>query len=95
MRFYLHILRDHSYEVARAFVKVGARVIMVNRKEEQGDDAIQKIKSEVGDKAEIEWVGCDLGNLKQVKEVFGNIAAKEQRLDLVSLLCSVHSNLSC
>jgi len=74
----------HSYEIARAFVKVGARVIMVNRKEEQGDDAIQKIKSEVGEDAQIEWVGCDMGNLKQIKEVIGGIAEKEERLDLVS-----------
>lgn len=63
---------------------MGARVIMVNRKEEQGDDAIQKIKSEVGEDAQIEWVGCDMGNLKQIKEVIGGIAEKEERLDLVS-----------
>ena len=56
---------------------------MVNRKEEQGEEAIKKIKEEAGEKAQIEWMGCDLGNLKQVKEVFTRIRDREQRLDLV------------
>jgi NAD(P)-dependent dehydrogenase (short-subunit alcohol dehydrogenase family) len=81
-----------GYEVARAFVKVGARVIMVNRKEEQGDDAIQMIKSEVGQDAQIEWVGCDMGNLKQIKEVIGGIAKKEERLDLLILSAGINVN---
>ena len=32
---------------------------------------------------EIEWKGCDLGDFKQVKEVFGKLAASEPRLDYV------------
>lgn len=56
---------------------------MVNRKEEQGDEAIKKIKEEVGPDAKIEWEGCDMGNLKQVKEVFSKIREREERLDLV------------
>lgn len=67
-------------------MKVGARVIMVNRKEEQGDEAIKQIKEECGPDAKIEWEGCDMGNLKEVKEVFTKIAERESRLDLVSLL---------
>lgn len=61
----------------------GARVIMVNRKEEQGQEAIKKIKEEAGENAQIEWIGCDMGNLKQVKEVFTGIREREKRLDLV------------
>jgi hypothetical protein len=56
---------------------------MVNRKQEQGDESIRKIKEEHPE-AKIEWMGCDLGNLKEVKEVFGKFAEKEDRLDLVS-----------
>lgn len=61
----------------------GARVIMVNRRSEQGDDAIAAIKKESGSKAQIKWVGCDLGSLKQVKEVFTMMRENEERLDLV------------
>lgn len=73
-----------SYEVARAFVQNKARVIMINRKEEQGNEAIAKIKSEVGEQAQIEWLPCDFGSLKEVKEVFTGIREREKRLDLVS-----------
>jgi hypothetical protein len=34
----------HTYVVARAFVFHGASVIMVNRKEEQGQDTIKKLR---------------------------------------------------
>lgn len=56
---------------------------MVNRKSEQGDAAIDSIKKEKGPDAEIEWIGCDMGVLKQVKEVFTQMREKEKRLDLV------------
>lgn len=75
-----------GFEIAKAFVQNKARVIMVNRKEDQGDDAIKKIKEEVGEHAQIEWVGCDMGNLKEVKKVFTELREKESRMDLVSLV---------
>jgi enoyl-[acyl-carrier-protein] reductase (NADH) len=56
---------------------------MVNRKEDQGQEAIEKIKKELGDDAKIEWTPCDLGSLKNVKEVFTRIQEQEERLDLV------------
>jgi len=74
-----------SFEIAKAFVQNGARVIMVNRKEEQGDEAIKKIKEECGQDAKIEWEGCDMGTLKEVKEVFTRIREREDRLDLVCI----------
>ena len=58
---------------------------MVNRKEEQGDEAISKIKSEMAD-AKVEWIHCDLGNLSEVKQVFTDLREREKRLDLVSVL---------
>lgn len=56
---------------------------MVNRKSEQGDAAIDAIKKESGSDAKIEWVGCDVGSLKQVKEAFTKLRESEERLDLV------------
>jgi len=79
-----------GFEISRAFVLNNARVIMVNRKEEHGQDAIDKIKKEAGDDAKIEWVQCDVGNLKEVREVFSGIAEREKRLDL--LVCSAGIN---
>lgn len=59
---------------------------MINRKEEQGNDAIEDITEEVqkeGGKGSVEWVGCDLGDMKQVKEVFSGLAKRLDRLDYV------------
>lgn len=56
---------------------------MVNRKEEQGQGAIDKIKEEAGPDAKIEWIPCDMGNLNEIKEVFSAIREREERLDLV------------
>ena len=72
------------YEVAKAFASANAKVIMVNRKEEQGTEAISKIKTEVDPEAKIQWRQCDLGNLKEVQSVFNNIADDEERMDLAS-----------
>jgi NAD(P)-dependent dehydrogenase (short-subunit alcohol dehydrogenase family) len=74
-----------SFEIAKAFVQNGARVIMVNRKEDQGDVAIKRIKEECGQDAKIEWEGCDMGTLREVREVFTRIREREDRLDLVCL----------
>ncbi|PYH81337.1 short-chain dehydrogenase [Aspergillus uvarum CBS 121591] len=81
-----------GYEVARAFVLNGARVIMVNRKEEQGQSAIESIKKEAGEGAQIEWVSCDMGNLKEVREVFEGIRQREERLDLLILSAGINAN---
>jgi NAD(P)-dependent dehydrogenase (short-subunit alcohol dehydrogenase family) len=79
-----------GFEISRAFAHEHARVIMINRKKEQGDKAIKQIKDEVGPDAKIEWQGCDLGNLKEVGEVFSGIRDREERLDL--LICSAGIN---
>ncbi|RAH77891.1 short-chain dehydrogenase [Aspergillus japonicus CBS 114.51] len=81
-----------GYEVARAFVLNGARVLMVNRKEEQGQSAIESIKKEAGEGAQIEWVSCDMGNLKEVREVFEGIRQREERLDLLILSAGINAN---
>ncbi|KAH3520846.1 hypothetical protein KXV64_006356, partial [Aspergillus fumigatus] len=71
-----------GYEISRAFVLNGARVIMVNRKEEQGQSAIDKIKEEAGADAKIEWIPCDMGDLNKIKEVFSGIRERESRREL-------------
>ncbi|CZT11348.1 probable dehydrogenases with different specificities (related to short-chain alcohol dehydrogenases) [Rhynchosporium agropyri] len=81
-----------GYEIARAFVEAKARVIMINRKEEQGEDAIKTIKKEVGEHAQIEWLHCDLGSLREVKEVFTGLREREKRLDL--LICDAGINVN-
>ncbi|KAJ6163762.1 short-chain dehydrogenase [Penicillium chrysogenum] len=81
-----------GYEVSRAFVLNGARVIMVNRKQDQGLAAIEKIKKDAGTDAMIEWLPCDMGNLKQIKETFTKFREQEERLDLLVLSAGINAN---
>ncbi|KAH1488217.1 hypothetical protein KXX06_003574 [Aspergillus fumigatus] len=81
-----------GYEISRAFVLNGARVIMVNRKEEQGQSAIDKIKEEAGADAKIEWIPCDMGDLNEIKEVFSGMRERESRLDLLILSAGINVN---
>ncbi|KAK4670025.1 uncharacterized protein QC763_208120 [Podospora pseudopauciseta] len=80
-----------GFEVSRALANAGCRVIMVNRKEEQGDDAISTIKSE-SPNAQVEWKGCDLGSLKEVREVFSDLRNSLDRLDYLVLSAGINTN---
>lgn len=80
-----------GFQISRQFAQAKARVIMVNRKEEQGDEAIKQIKEETPG-ADVDWVGCDLGSLKEVKQVFGDLRAKLDRLDLLILSAGINTN---
>jgi len=81
-----------GYEVAKALALKGARVIIVNRKEEQGDAAKDEISKLSQESADVEWKHCDLGSLKLVKEVFSGIADKEKRLDFLVLASGINAN---
>lgn len=80
-----------GYEVSRALAHAGCKVIMVNRKEEQGTSAIEAVKSEKQD-ADIDWKECDLGNLSQVREVFGGFRESLDRLDFLVLSAGINTN---
>ncbi len=80
-----------GYEISRFFARMGCHVIMANRKEDQGQEAIDKIKAECskeGKEAKIEWIQLDLGSLKMVKEV---VTKLRERLDRLDLVCSAMS----
>jgi len=81
-----------GYEISRFLATNGARVIMVNRKEEQGQEAIEKIKKESDGKAQIEWLPCDLGSLSEIQETFSDIREREKRLDILVLNAGINSN---
>lgn len=80
-----------GFEISRALAHAGCRVIMVNRKEDQGDDAISKIKEETPN-AQVEWKHCDLGSLKEVRSVFSSLRDSLDRLDYLSLCAGINTN---
>jgi NAD(P)-dependent dehydrogenase (short-subunit alcohol dehydrogenase family) len=80
-----------GYEVSRALANGGCKVIMVNRKEEQGQSAIDNIKKE-SPGADIDWKECDLGSLSQVKSVFSELRESLNRLDYLVLSAGINAN---
>ncbi|KAK1752919.1 hypothetical protein QBC47DRAFT_348140 [Echria macrotheca] len=80
-----------GFEISRALANAGCRVIMVNRKEEQGAEAIEKIKKETPT-AQVDWKECDLGTLSQVREVFSSLRESLDRLDFLVLSAGINAN---
>lgn len=79
-----------GYEISRALAHAGCKVVMVNRKEEQGDDAIAKIKEE-SPNADVEWRKCDLGCLPRVKYEFSELRNSLERLDYLVLSAGLNA----
>ncbi|KAJ9242010.1 hypothetical protein DTO169E5_3231 [Paecilomyces variotii] len=81
-----------GYAAARGFLEAKAKVILVNRQWDTGSDAIHEIKNDFGRDALVEWYHCDLGNLKETKEVFDGIREREKRLDILVLSAGINAN---
>lgn len=80
-----------GYEISRALAHAGCTVIMVNRKEDQGQAAIDRIKEE-SPEAKVDWKECDLGNLAQIRTIFSNIRDSIDRLDYLVLSAGINAN---
>ncbi|KAL2020591.1 hypothetical protein VTK56DRAFT_8179 [Thermocarpiscus australiensis] len=80
-----------GFEVSRALANAGCRVIMVNRKEEQGEEAKATVRAE-SPGASVEWKECDMGSLKQVRDVFSQLRQSLDRLDFLVLSAGINAN---
>lgn len=72
-----------GFEVARALALAKARVLVLSRRADHGDQAVATTK-EHDPNANVEFVELDLGDLAVVKEVADRICKTEKRLDIVS-----------
>ncbi|PHH73343.1 hypothetical protein CDD80_3886 [Ophiocordyceps camponoti-rufipedis] len=80
-----------GYEVSRALAHAGCKVLMVNRSEDEGQAAMDKIRQE-SPEADVDWRECDMGNLAQVKAVFSSIRDSLSRLDYLVLSAGLNAN---
>jgi WW domain-containing oxidoreductase len=60
-----------------------ARIILLSNKEDHAQEAMEELK-EWGDVGQVEWVKCDLANLKETDRVAKAILGKESELAGVS-----------
>lgn len=73
-----------GFEVAKVLALANARVFLLSRKEENAQDAVAKIKqASSGAIPDVTFLQCDLGNLRQVRDVADNVRDNESRLDIV------------
>jgi NAD(P)-dependent dehydrogenase (short-subunit alcohol dehydrogenase family) len=80
-----------GYEISRALAHGGCKVIMINRKEEQGQEALDQIRKETPS-ADVAWKECDMGHLADIKEVFSKLRDSQDRLDYLVLSAGVNTN---
>ncbi|KAF7977755.1 hypothetical protein HWV62_2848 [Athelia sp. TMB] len=72
-----------GFEVAKTCALHNARVLLLSRKTEHGDEAIRQIKEAASGTVDVEFIKCDLGSLKSVKEVADKIRNEEKRLNIL------------
>jgi len=72
-----------GFEVAKALAESRARVLVLSRKSERGEEAVRKIREATSGGVDVEFIEVDLGSAKNVQEVADSIKEKEQRLDIL------------
>jgi NAD(P)-dependent dehydrogenase (short-subunit alcohol dehydrogenase family) len=83
--------RGIGYEISRALAHAGCKVIMVNRKEDDGESAISTIRKE-SPNADVDWKGCDMGRLAEVKNLFTDLRESLDHLDFLVLSAGINAN---
>jgi len=75
-----------GFETSKILLSKGARVVMLNRNPKKTKEAMALIKSELGDKVNVDFVQMDLGNQASVKAAAAKILEQESRID--ALMCN-------
>ncbi|KAI0374072.1 NAD(P)-binding protein [Pilatotrama ljubarskyi] len=74
-------------EVAKVLASKGARTLVLARREDDPDAALEDIRTYCKDNAaqnpELAFVECDLANLEEVERVGDEVCSKEERLDIL------------
>jgi len=68
---------------AKELARMGAHVIVAGRNTQKCEEAVQSIKKEVGDTANVEFIPLDLASLKSVREFAGTFKAKNLPLHIL------------
>lgn len=81
-----------GYEIAKGLAASGARVLVLSRRPQEAKDAITQLETDVqsatGRKPTIEWIECDLSDLKATRAVAEKLA-KEERIDVAVMNAGV------
>jgi len=75
-----------GFEASKILASKDAKVVMLNRNPKKSEDAIAKIKQDIGSKADVSYILMDLGNQSSVKVAAAEILEKVDRID--ALICN-------
>ena len=75
-----------GYEAARAFLVKGAKVVMLNRNAQKSSAAIDTLKQEFGNDADVTCIPMDLSRLNSVREAADQVLDQVPQID--ALICN-------
>ncbi|WP_290496805.1 SDR family oxidoreductase [Hyphomonas sp. UBA4494] len=70
-----------GFQAARTLLKIGAKVVMLNRSTEKSKAAIGELKQEIGEAADVSFVRLDLAVLDSVREAAAEVLTTVPRID--------------
>ncbi|GIV32640.1 MAG: hypothetical protein KatS3mg031_0175 [Chitinophagales bacterium] len=75
-----------GFEAARILLSKGAEVVMLNRNEKKSEEAISKLKEQVGANAKVSFVKMDLAELSSVRNAAEEVNETVPKID--ALICN-------
>lgn len=75
-----------GFQAAKILASKGAKVLMLNRNTKKSEGVIEKIKAELGQKANVSYIKMDLGDQASVKHAASEVLRKVNRI--VALMCN-------
>ncbi|WP_424934517.1 SDR family oxidoreductase [Amaricoccus macauensis] len=75
-----------GFQAARILLSKQAKVVMLNRSTEKSTAAVQALKAEFGEDADVSFIRMDLAELASVREAAGEVLQTVPRID--ALICN-------
>lgn len=75
-----------GFEASKILLSKGAKVVMLNRNPKKSADAIAALKQELGDNADVSFIGMDLAEQASVRKAAAEVLETVPRID--ALICN-------
>ena len=75
-----------GFQATRILLSKGAKVVMLNRNPKKSDAAIDLLKTEFGNNADVSYIKMDLGDLASVRQAAAQVLEHTSRID--ALMCN-------
>ena len=75
-----------GYQAARILLAKGAKVVMLNRSAEKSQSAVDALKADLGDGADVSFVRMDLADLSSVRAAAARVLETVPQID--ALICN-------